>query len=207
MFRTRSLKFFLAAACALALAAPASAVQITYEIQNGTDGGLGFSLLHDSDDNSPMSGASLGRLHGTLVFDYDMGLDEYTLLDSMVALDNATYDFAFTGGTLSGDGGGSLDFSLSGAGPFAQVSSFLFQGGPPICCGAGGPNFLTPEKIRLWGMSDIGISATTGGPKRLGIDLGAAPVPEPSAAVVFGLGLVVVGAGMRQARTGDLRTQ
>ena len=193
---------FLAMATLLLVASPALALPISFVIESGSEGGFGFSSLHDSDDNSPMSGSTLGALSGTLVLDYD-GVDTYTFVSSTVALTSATYTFAITGGALQTDGTGYLDFDLTGAGPYAQSSSLLFTGGTPVCCGATGPNRIDPTELRLWGASDVPISG--GDPslaKRIGADLGAAaaPVPEPSAALVFATGMLVVQQAIRRKR-------
>lgn len=66
-----------------------------------------------------MSGSNIGSLSGTLTLDYN-GIDSYSFLASTVSLVSATYSFSITGGLLHTDGGGSLDFVLSGAGPYAQ---------------------------------------------------------------------------------------
>jgi len=186
------LTFTLAISALLFAASPALAMSITYQIESGTESGFGFSGLHDADDSSPMSGSSLGSLKGSLVLDYDAGLGTYDFVSSTVSLNSTDYTFALTGGQLSSDGGGALDFDLMGAGPYAQTGSIVFAGGAPVCCGVDGPNRIDPTEFRLWGASDIQVSSVTGGAKRIGMDLGgAAPVPEPSAALVFAAGLLV----------------
>jgi hypothetical protein len=190
----RIAKFLLASAACFLLASPAVAVPIVFQIESGTADGFGFSSLHDADDNSPMSGASLGSLSGTLTLDYD-GADTYSFLASSVTLASAIYVFEITGGVLQSDGAGFLDFALTGAGPFAHTGSILYTGGTPVCCGADGPNWVTPTALRLWGASNIAPSGDVAGvPKRIGMDLGgsASPVPEPSAALLFGAGMVVL---------------
>ena len=168
---------------------PASAELIRFTLEQGSDGRFGYSSIHDADDSTPMSGPLVGALSGTLDFDYDAGTDVYTVVGSTVAIDPASgYQFAILGGSIQGNGIGSLDFELTGAGRFAQTSTILFDGPDPVCCGAGGPNFMTNGVMRLWGASTL-----AQGDGRIGIDLGGsgAPVPEPSAALVFALGLLV----------------
>ena len=192
-------KAVLAGAACLFLASPALAVPIVFDLESGSEGGFRFSGLHDADDSSPMSGASLGSLSGTLTLDYD-GVDTYSLLASTVSLASATYSFEITGGELHTDGSGHLDFNLTGAGAFAQTASIVFTGGAPVCCGAEGPNRVSPTELRLWGASNIPVSdGIAGSPKRIGMDLGASSaVPEPTAALVFAVGALVVRSGVRR---------
>jgi hypothetical protein len=190
----------LSAAVLLLAASPALAVSISFDLQQGSQGGFGYSSLHDADDSSPMSGPSLGSLSGTLVLDYD-GVDTYSFVSSTVVLASATYSFALTGGELMSDGGGYLGFDLTGAGPYAHSGSLLFTGGAPVCCGVDGPNRIDPTELRLWGASDIRVSGGNSSlAKRIGMDLGAAsnPVPEPSAALAFVTGLLVVQRAVRR---------
>ena len=203
MHATRfSILIALAISTFLMVASPALAMPISYELQSGSEGGFGFSSLHDADDSTPMSGASLGSLSGTLVLDYD-GIDTFTFVSSSVTLASADYAFALNGGQLMSDGGGFLSFELTGAGPYAQSGAIIFSGGAPVCCGVDGPNRIDPTELRLWGASNGPISG--GDPKlakRFGMDLGgsAAPIPEPSAALVFGVGLLVVQRSVRGRR-------
>ena len=200
MHTLRTLKLILATTACLILASPALAVPIVFELQSGVENGFGFSGLHDADDSSPMSGSHIGSLSGDLTLDYD-GVDTYSFLASTVSLASATYSFTITGGTLHTDGSGFLDFVLAGAGPYAQVASIVFAGGAPVCCGADGPNRVSPTELRLWGASNIAPSGGVAGvSKRIGMDLGAAaPVPEPSAALLFAVGaLVMRGAAQRK---------
>jgi hypothetical protein len=198
----RTTAFLLACAACLLLASPAVAVPIVFQIESGVANGFGFSGLHDADDSSPMSGASLGSLSGTLTFDYD-GADTYSFLASSVTLASAVYTFEITAGQLQSDGAGFLAFALTGAGPYAHTASIVYQGGAPVCCGADGPNWVTPTALRLWGASNIAPSGgVAGAPKRIGMDLGgsaAIPVPEPSSALLFGAGMVML-QGTRRGR-------
>ncbi len=196
------LKAVLTGVACLFLASPALAVSIVFELQSGVEGGFGFSSLHDADDSSPMSGASLGSLSGTLTLDYD-GVDTYSFIASTVSLSSASYSFEITGGELHSDGGGYLDFILSGTGPYVQTASIEFAGGAPVCCGADGPNRVSPTEIRFWGLSNIPVSGGVDGyAKRIGMDLGAgSPIPEPTAALVFAVGALLVRGGIRNKRS------
>ena len=178
------------------VASNAHGAVIRYTLEQGVDGGFGYSSVHDADDSTPMSGPIVGTLSGTMDFDYNAGTDLYTLVASDVIIDPASgYGFSFLGGSIQGNGIGSLDFELTGAGPFAQTSTILFAGPAPVCCGAGGPNFMTNGTMRLWGASTV-----PQGQGRIGVDLGGsgAPVPEPSAALVFGLGLLLASRRIRR---------
>ena len=186
-------------AAALLLAGPALAVPITYELQQGVENGFGFSGLHDADDSTPMSGASLGDLYGSLTLDWDAGTNNYVFESSTVWLDSNEYTFEIVGGVLQASGSGFLSFVLAGAGAFAQEGEIVFTGGSPVCCGPGGPNYVGPTELRLWGAVDIPASGGVAGEtKRFGMDLAANAIPEPSAAIVFALGTLVFRAGLRR---------
>jgi hypothetical protein len=200
MYLHRTLMLTLATTALLLLASPALAVPIVFELQSGVEHGFGFSSLHDADDSTPMSGSNIGSLSGTLTLNYD-GVDSYSFVASTVSLASATYNFNITGGLLHTDGGGSLDFVLSGAGPYAQAASIVFAGGAPVCCGVNGPNRVSPTELRLWGASDIPVSGGVQGlSKRIGMDLGAAanPVPEPNSALLFAVGALVLRGGLQR---------
>jgi hypothetical protein len=200
MYLHRTLMLTLATTALLLLASPALAVPIVFELQSGVEHGFGFSSLHDADDSTPMSGSNIGSLSGTLTLNYD-GVDSYSFVASTVSLASATYNFNITGGLLHTDGGGSLDFVLSGAGPYAQSASIVFAGGAPVCCGVNGPNRVSPTELRLWGASDIPVSGGVQGlSKRIGMDLGAAanPVPEPNSALLFAVGALVLRGGLQR---------
>ena len=199
----------LLASIALCMATPALAAPITYDILFGKQDGFAFSQVHDSEGTKHSEGILLGGLSGTLTFDYDDESDIYTLVSSTAMLGSSDYKFVFTGGQIAGDGGGELDFALTGAGPYAQTSSFFFLGGKPICCSVtNGPNFIHPTDLRLRGETPAG----DGLPLRLGIDLAGkasgilvptkppsptSAVPEPSAALVFALGCLLFGQAIR----------
>ena len=200
MTTPRILQTLLLAGACLLLASPALAVPIVFQLESGVEAGFGFSSLHDADDSTPMSGASLGSLSGTLTLDYD-GIDTYSFISSTVSLASSSYRFELTGGELHSDGGGFLDFVLAGAGPYAQTASIVFSGGAPVCCGADGPNRVSPDELRLWGASNIPTSGgVRGEAKRIGMDLGASPVPEPSAALVFAVGALMMQRAVRHRR-------
>ncbi len=194
----RTLRAFLTAAAALLFAAPALAIPITYEVQQGVENGFGFSGLHDADDSTPMSGASLGDLYGTLTLDWDAGTNNYSFVSSTVWLDSKTYTFEIVGGVVNGSGSGFLSFVLEGDGPFAQEGEIAYSAGT-VCCSPSGPNYVDPTQLRLWGAVDIPPSAGVDGvPRRFGMDLGASMIPEPSAAIVFALGSLVFHRAVRR---------
>ena len=162
--------------------------------------GFSFSGLHDAGGTNPMSGTSIGDLHGRLTFDWEVATDTYVLTGSTVWLDSADYSFEIVGGELEGSGGGFLSFKMKGKGHFVQDGDILFTGGGSVCCGGGGPNYLDASELRLWGAVDTQNYGTgdLGTPKRFGIDLAANAVPEPTGAVVFAVGMLIVQRGLRR---------
>ena len=161
---------------------------LRYQLKRDHVAGFGYSVLHDSNDDTPMSGYHVGWLSGDLIFDYDAAADHYSLIRSTVLSDGGI-DFNIVGGELYGDGGGWFDYTLSGAPQFAAAARIIFQGGAAICCGPTGPNYIDDQDLRLWGASDVGE-----GNGRIGVDLGAisVPLPEPSSALLFMVGGLVL---------------
>jgi hypothetical protein len=184
----------LFAGSASAIGTP-SVERIRYHIEHGVDAGFGYSGLHDADDDTPMSGAQVADLNGTLTFDYDSAADLYTLVSSDVYA-NSGIDFAIVSGEITGDGAGFLEYVLSGTTSYASTGRIVYTGGASVCCGEGGPNYITRDQRRLWGASDVGQ-----GNGRIGMDLGgsAVPLPEPSSALLFTLGGVLLYARQRGA--------
>ncbi len=195
------LKPALAAAACLLLAAPASAFLIAYQVEPAV------SNLYDADPTSPAMGTSLGSLSGSLTFDYD-GIDTFALIASTVTLSSADYSFDIAGGELHNDGSGTLDFALTGTGPYAQTATITLIGG--------GPNQASPTQLLVSGDSTPGPESLPGGlggpggpglpPASyvIGINLSAftiaAPMPEPSAGLAFAVGALVTQAAIRRQR-------
>jgi hypothetical protein len=189
MSRCPTLLASLIAAISLLAAGPALAVPITYQV----DSGIGYSQL-----NAASKVDHVGSIYGDITMDYDASADTFTVLTSNVWLDSPDYLFDITGGVLHGDGAGYLDFTMVGTGEYAQTASFTFIGGPPICCGVGGPNYATVPQFNLWGSSS---GANPIGATPVAITIvgnSASPMPEPSAALVFGVGLLFVQSAVRR---------
>ena len=188
-----ALWFTLLAACLLLAAAPALAVPITYQVVSG----IGFSQLDPADKSG-----YIGDVYGDLTMDHDASTDTFSFVSSTVWLDSTEYLFTITGGFMHADGGGTLDFDLIGVGEYAQTASFYFQGGAPVCCGPNGPNFATTNQIKLFGSSVPGPSGFIPVNINMTANVGGAPaMPEPSAALVFGIGALFVRTAIRRRAT------
>jgi len=190
----RLLQLLSTAALLILVAGSASAVgtaeveRIRYQIEHGVDAGFGYSGLHDAGGENPMSGAYIAELNGTLTFDYDSEADLYTLVSSDVYA-NSEIDFAIVAGEITGDGAGFLEYVLSGTTDYVATARIVFTGEASVCCGEEGPNYINRDQLRLWGASDV-----DEGDGRIGMDLGgsAVPLPEPSSALLFTLGGVLL---------------
>lgn len=175
-----------AVAASLMLAGMASAVPIVFEIQShGSVPGFGFSLMHECATTSCMSGSSLGRLSGSL----DGHLEDGMLL----GLTGDVYIGGATNQTFAVTG--SFDFTPGGSGGtllFAGLGEFEFAN--QIISGPA--NSFDGTQLYAWG----GIAGPQGAGYVAGIDIAGsvAAVPEPSAALLFGIGTLVVGAGTRR---------
>jgi hypothetical protein len=196
---TQALQTFFAASLLVLFAGSASALgtppieRIRYELEQGVDSGFGYSGLHDADDSTPMTGDEVAKLYGTLTFDYDPAADLYTLVRADIEASNGI-EFDLVAGEISGDGGGFFDYVLSGAGDYVAEARILYTGGEAVCCGEDGPNYINRDQFRLWGAADI-----EPGDGRIGMDLGGSstPVPEPTAALLFAVGVAVLSASRR----------
>lgn len=189
----------------MTLASAASATSIVYRIDSGEASGFEFSHLMSEE------GEIFGTLSGELVLDHDALAGTFSFVSSSVVLDSEYYDFAITGGSFDDVGRGHLDFSLaplvqSAPGHFNQANQLRFRGGDPHCCGTDGPNWVTPDALRLLGYSSPGegerkIAIALGGSAHALGSGGLAAVPEPASGLVFAIGALVLGRpGRRAAR-------
>jgi hypothetical protein len=193
----------LATAGLMTFASAASATSIAYQIGSGAASGFEFSHLMSEE------GEVFGTLSGELVLDHDVVAGTFSFVSSSVTLDSEYYDFAITGGSFDDVGRGRLDFSLvaltqSAPGGFGQVNELRFRGGDPRCCGTDGPNWVTPEGLRLLGYSSPGegertIAMALGGSASAAGSGGIAAVPEPASGLVFAIGVLVLGRPGRRA--------
>jgi hypothetical protein len=160
--------------------------RVRYQLEGGPESTFGYSShLHDADDDTPMTGDLVALLSGSLTFDYDRNADLYTLTKSTVSTYDTTIDFWIISAELSGDGGGWLLYELAGTADYVGRALIVFEGG------AGGPNVINDQGLRLWGAANVGE-----GDGRIGLDLAGSPVPEPGAALLFFVGGLVLSRGV-----------
>lgn len=184
----------------------ALATPMVYTVETGTQNGFGFSVIHSATSTAGMapfypSGTTLLRLSGTLTGDFDgttLALAPSTLTAVGVGGGfSGSWTIDLTGGTITAAGsvaGGSLDYVLRR--PDATVyDAGTFHFAPVDFPGA--PNSLSGTQLALWGNNWNNAAAGPSSVQNpLGFDLRAqgstAPVPEPSAVLLFGAGMFVV---------------
>ena len=221
MSTSRMLSSLIRGIALTALLFPLSALAtpMVYTVETGTQNGFGFSVIHAATNTAGMapyypSGATLLDLSGTLTGDFDgttLTLAPSTLTAVGVGGGFAgTWTIDLTGGAITAAGpvaGGTIDYVLRR--PDASVfDAGTFHFAPVNFPGA--PNSLTDTQLALWGNNwnnSVAVRRSVQIP--LGFDLRAqgvtAPVPEPSAVLLFGAGLFVAARRPRlAARAGAL---
>ena len=208
------------------LAAAATPVSISVEPWKTIDGNFGFSVIHaatgghmDMGDMDLYAGGAVQYafssptqyMTGDLT-DSVLTLGENSLLldgGSIFNVKSSVLDFGVAEGALIG----ALGYEIVSAGGSVEAGAFYFYNYDLTngSCDANG--FCSDSgEYRLWGNNwenalydrpDGNVIVDGQRMTRLrGIDLGgdivAAPVPEPSAALLFGLGSLVVGGGLRR---------
>jgi len=184
-------KLVLAGLSSLVLAAPAAAVPVVLEMDSN-ENGFAFSFVHDAtgtcsvvnvegDDVEFCRTGSLKDLSGTL--DADLTGAVLSNISGTLTVDGGP-DMVVTDGTI--DFGSSAPDSFGGTLVTSTHGTFHFL--DRIWNGAA--NSFDGTNLRLWGNN-----WNTGNPGdpspfgRLGIDLGATVIPEPSTALLVGAGL------------------
>ena len=178
-------------------------------VLSGSDGGFGFSSMHQANDNSPMSGSKLVDITSASG-SYDDVSGALNLLlglsnsDSMTLAGNLLFDVA---GILDSDS--SLNYSgltNLAASPFGSANSLGASGsfgflGQDVCCsGNYDPNSFKPVNntvglnyLTLWG-ADYGggvfLGDYTGSIVGMDIRLELSQVPVPAAVWLFGTALL-----------------
>lgn len=207
----------------LPLAASAMSVQVGVEPWRTLDGNFGYSVVHHaSGGHMSMGGldfyAGGGISHEvagpTQYLTGDLTGDVLTITGGTLSLvgggtlgfDYSVLDFGVASGSLIG----SLGYELTESSGSVEIGSFYFYNFDYTngSCDANG--LCDDGEYRLWGNN---WDAAEGLPSnnvvrdgqlvtaRRGIDLGgqvSAPVPEPSAALLFGAGALVAGSGLRR---------
>ena len=174
--------FLISLACLLA-SITAKATPVEFVLQTGSQSGFTYSLIHTCEHWNCMSGVATDWLSGTLEGHMDA---EGRLLDlsGTIYSDRGT-SFLTTGYfdfTTGGDGGA---LHLEGLGLFEFANMPM----------AGPANSFQNGELFAWG------GITRGGQYVLGMDIGGRvvpAVPEPSAALLFGIGAVVIGGRVRR---------
>lgn len=180
-----------------------AATLVDIHLESGSEGGFGFSTLHSAEGSctwitdyqfcmngrqrTSVSGVLHAEQHGLVLqgIQGELALGTGSVLtvsDGVIDLTGEEDEF---GSFLETDLGTFHFYNHSFAGP---------------------ANGFDGESLRLWGnnWSNEGIGDPGGDHERWGLDLGgkvgSAPVPEPGAALAFGLGTVILRSGLRRRR-------
>jgi len=208
------------------LAATATPVSISVEPWKTIDGNFGFSVVHSATGGLMQMGGMDLYAGGSIQYAFaaptqfmtgDLTGNVLSLEANSLALDggavfnveSSVLDFGVANGALIG----ALGYQLVDAGGSVESGNFYFYNLDYTngSCDANGFCSNSGE-YRLWGNNwENAVGLLTDGnvvvdgqsaTHRRGIDLGgnivAAPVPEPSAALLFGFGTLVAGRGLRR---------
>ncbi len=171
-------------ACLLA-SSSSTAIPVELILETGSKRGFTYSLIHTCTHWSCMSGVATDWLSGTL----EGHLDEegrLTDLSGTIHSDQGT-SWAATGFFDFTPGGVGGELLLEGFGTFEFENRAM----------SGPANGFENGELFAWG------GMSRGGQFVRGIDIGGRvvpAVPEPSAALLFGLGALVIGGGVRRRR-------
>ncbi|MGH0037513.1 MAG: hypothetical protein ACQGVK_20995 [Myxococcota bacterium] len=176
-----------------------SIVDIT--LQSGSEGGFGFSTLHSAEAACSFIGDNQFCMNGSFE---DAMSGSLTGLRDGLRIEGITGDIALASGNTLSVTGGVFDFS----GESQEFDSYLETNYGTFHFWnhtfAGPANGFDGTTLRAWGnnWANEGLGNPGDGYKPWGMDIGAvvseAPVPEPGAAAVFGLGLLITRVGVRR---------
>lgn len=224
----RKLMFCLVLWILTPLTSLATPVSISVEPWKTIDGNFGFSVIHGATGGLMQMGGMDFYAGGSIEYEFSsptqlmtgdldgfvLNFDAYSLLldgGYIFSIEDSALDFGVAGGELIGTLGYEIvDISQGGN---VESGSFYFYNFDYTngSCDANG--FCSDSgQYRLWGNNwDNSLGDKSEGnvyvdgvqtTRHRGIDLGgaivAAPVPEPSAALLFGFGSLIVGSGIRR---------
>ncbi|MFQ5697145.1 MAG: hypothetical protein ACE5IL_02540 [Myxococcota bacterium] len=188
------------AALAIGVPLPAGALPVAIDLSMGTNGSFGFSDLHAAtgseilvNGNSYFASGTASMLTGTLFADLQGNV--FSGIHGALR-----YSGALGSGSLTVVGG-SLDFGVApdtmlGSLKTLELGEFFYLNHTF----AGTANSFDGQNLRLWGNNWNAITEIAGPTNRFGSDLGGRvrPVPEPTAALVFGVGSLLVSGALRR---------
>lgn len=188
-------KLLISMTLALGLFVPAAALAtpVVLEVQQGSSGMFSYSLLHAAGgcelDGFWRCGEIFGAINGTLTAD-----QTGNVFDSIAG----TLTFNSANHTVSG----ALDFGVAageimGSLTIGSMGTFYFyqdRHGTTVA-----NTYDGVDMVYLWGQNFAPSLTPTGDAVDLAFKVSPA-IPEPSAAVVFGLGILLVGARGRRTR-------
>jgi len=199
----------LAAVLITALPAVSQAVAITYDIQNGSAPSFSGSWIHSADNEMGSSGyftnGTKTRVAGSITITDDLSLSTGQLTATGnfgSGNDSWTIDlFNGASSTMATFVGGdtlllSLDYTITGSSTgLLDSGTFYFASrdfnSAPI---SNGPNYFDSSVLYLWGNNWINEDGTDANrpvsTAALGLDIYGVAVPEPTIALLLGLGLL-----------------
>ncbi len=193
-------------------------------VLSGTDGGFGFSSLHEANDSTPMSGANLTDVI-TASGSYDDVSGALNMVfglsnsDSLTLSGNLLFGasgFLASDSSLSYSGLNNLSASAFGVANSLGASGSIGYLGKDVCCnGNYDPNSFMPvingsglQYLSLWG-ADYGggnfLGSYNGSIVGIDLRLELSPVPVPAAIYLFGSALLGL-AGWRRRSLVTSRT-
>ena len=165
-------------------------------VETGTDGGFGFSGLHDASGTNVMSGSSLATITGASgTYDDASGAVDFLFSLSNGDLLTLTGNLLFISGWL--DAPSALEYTGLGLTDISSTGFFGYMQGDVCCYGSFDPNSFMPtgtdglNYLTLWGADGFDTRNGTYDGSKVGMDFrlalvtglptsGSATVPEPA---------------------------
>jgi len=192
----------------LVLLLPSSvfALPVRLDVFNGSSGGMGFSSVHET-TGCELNGYWRCGPSTPIAATAGTGFGLTANFDGVSRFDQITGSLSIGG--VSHVVSGALDFGVAAGQQIGELTvqgfgTFLFVNDRHGTAIANTWNPTAPRTgdLYLWGQTFAPTAPGAKPPAGWGIDLGmsARPIPEPSAALVFGLGALLVGANRRRGR-------